>query len=87
MHRGAVFVGCDNVPVTMEEMIAACKEHGPFQGNVRFTGTEETVGKVIGSEASNAALGWKPKYDGFVHFMKSTGGKDWYSASTATAAG
>jgi nucleoside-diphosphate-sugar epimerase len=79
MYRKRVFIGCDESPVTLTELVNACKEYGGYEGNVSFVGPPGPVGKVITGKASQEELGWKPKYESFVSFMKSTGGKDWYT--------
>lgn len=79
MHRKQVFIGCDDAPLTLQEVVDACKQHAGYEGDVKFTGGQEPVGKTITGKASWKALAWEPKYNGFVSFMKSTGGEDWYS--------
>lgn len=79
MYRKQVFIGCDDAALTFQELVDACKEHAGYEGDVKFTGDDASVGKTITGKASQKALAWAPKYDGFVSFMESTGGKDWYS--------
>lgn len=84
MHRNQVFIGCDEAPLTFTEMVNACKEHAGYKGDVKFTGTADSAGKTITGKASQKVLGWAPKYNGFVSFMKDTGGTDWYSETPAS---
>lgn len=86
MHRKRIFIGCDEAPLTFTELVDACKQHAGYKGDVKFVGTDGPVGKTITGKASQKALDWTPKYDGFVSFMKSTGGKDWYSEIDALPA-
>lgn len=77
--KGEVFIGCDDHPLTFQEMMDACTEYGPFEGEVQFSGIPSAPGKTVDSKASRAKLRWAPKYTSFVEFMKTTSGKDWYS--------
>lgn len=83
-HRGRVFIGTDNVPVSFADMMVACISSGVFQGNVTFTGTEAEAtskGKRVTNHETRKALGgWLPKYPSFKQFMEA-GGNDFYSQS------
>lgn len=85
-YRGRVFLGCDGVPVTFEEMMASIMASGQLPGRVTFTGAEgPSKGKRINNNATRAELGWEPKYqDGMTGFFAG-GGEDWYSMQARSA--
>jgi nucleoside-diphosphate-sugar epimerase len=92
-YRGAVFVGCDNHPLTFQEMVDACVASGQFgagAGSVTFTGTPENgggLGKVVTNDATRRQLGgWTPKYDSFQDFFLKQGGQDVYNSGAAAKA-
>ena len=81
--RGQVFLGCDNHPLTFQEMMDACTASGCFPPCVvEFTGTAEAggAGKRVNNDASRARLGgWRPQYDSFQAFFQA-GGQDYYNS-------
>jgi len=70
--RGQVFMGCDNTPVSrqdiMDAMIRSDKYEGEFKG---FTKTDGPLGKKMNNNATREALGWQPKYGSFAGFVAS----------------
>eukprot|EP00879_Flechtneria_rotunda_P005880 GHRR01006186.1.p1 GENE.GHRR01006186.1~~GHRR01006186.1.p1 ORF type:complete len:376 (+),score=78.33 GHRR01006186.1:170-1297(+) len=82
--QGQVFVGCDNNPLTFQEMVDACFESGQFTGSVKFTGMPNNgggKGKQVDNGYSRQQLGgWQPKYPSFKQFFMD-GGKDYYNTS------
>jgi nucleoside-diphosphate-sugar epimerase len=93
MFRGEIFLGCDNHPLTFDEMVRACESSGlaAYQppGKVKFTGPPPPEGAAAGrgKRANNDATrrrlgGWTPKYDSFEAFFSPEGahGKDWYGS-------
>jgi nucleoside-diphosphate-sugar epimerase len=79
-YRSQIFVGCDNAPVTFEDMVKACIDSGAFEGSVQFTGTDPASGKRMYNRRTKDQLGWEPKYSSFVDFMHSCKAKDWYAS-------
>lgn len=82
--RGQVFIGCDNHPVTFQDMMTACTASNvpSLQGEVRWTlpESESTKGKKVSNPKTREILGgWKPKYDSFEQFVKVNGAKDIYN--------
>eukprot|EP00873_Tetraselmis_striata_P042185 jgi/Tetstr1/462449/TSEL_007447.t1 len=80
--RGELYVGCDGVPVSYEEMMDAWEAatgHG-----CTFTGAPPeggaASGKRMSNAASRAALGWAPKYPSFAEFC-AAGASDYYTTS------
>lgn len=80
-HKGRVFVGCDNHPVTFQDMMDATTASGKFEGSCTFTGQEGgDPGKRVSNDKTCKALKWKPKYTSFVSFMQG-GAEDFYTTS------
>merc|ERR1711963_1258812 len=80
-HREQVFVGCDGVPVTFQDMMDATVATGKYEGGCVFTGQEgDDKGKRVSNLKTKAALGWEPKYKSFVSFMEA-GAEDSYTTS------
>eukprot|EP00271_Cylindrocystis_brebissonii_P000828 TRINITY_DN11011_c0_g1_i1.p1 TRINITY_DN11011_c0_g1~~TRINITY_DN11011_c0_g1_i1.p1 ORF type:complete len:364 (-),score=45.21 TRINITY_DN11011_c0_g1_i1:659-1750(-) len=72
-HRGKAFMGCDNHPVSREEVMRITVNSGKFQGNFTgFTVTDGPLGKRMNNDETRKALrGWKPKYPSFAAFLLS----------------
>ncbi|PSC68244.1 NAD(P)-binding domain [Micractinium conductrix] len=86
-YRGRVFLGCDGVPVTFEDMMAATLDSGAFSGSVTFTGPEGPVkGKRMSNPATRKQLQWEPKYPSYAQFMRDSKAHDWYSEQEAKMA-
>ncbi|CAK9259513.1 unnamed protein product, partial [Sphagnum jensenii] len=71
MTRGQIFLGCDNTPVSRQEIMDVLKqnksfESGDFQG---FTVADGPLGKKITNYETRRKLGWQPKYGSFASFV------------------
>ncbi|CAK9199281.1 unnamed protein product [Sphagnum troendelagicum] len=71
MTRGQIFLGCDNTPVSRQEIMDVLKqnksfERGDFQG---FTVADGPLGKKITNNETRRKLGWQPKYGSFASFV------------------
>ncbi|GJP46430.1 hypothetical protein CLOM_g5717 [Closterium sp. NIES-68] len=68
--RGRVFMGCDNHPVSRQELLEQTVRSGRFEGEFKgFTGTEGPLGKRMCNEATRTELGWEPTHKSFAHFL------------------
>ncbi|KAH7678818.1 NAD(P)-binding domain-containing protein [Dioscorea alata] len=68
--RNRVFVGCDNHPLSRQEIMDAVSQSGKFDKNFNgFTGTDDPLGKKIYNTKTRAELGWEPKYQSFRQFL------------------
>eukprot|EP00850_Spirogloea_muscicola_P002785 SM000011S18963 [mRNA] locus=s11:167333:169836:+ [translate_table: standard] len=68
--RGKVFMGCDNTPLSRQELMDATTGSGLFEGLFTgFTATNGPLGKRMCNHETRAALGWKPKYGSFFEFL------------------
>lgn len=78
-YRGKVFLGCDNVPVTFEDMMKGIEASGELPGKATFTGPASAVkGKRMNNDMTRKQLQWEPKYGGGIEKFFADGGKDWY---------
>jgi len=69
--KSRVFLGCDNNPVSKEDMMDACYASGKFgDDKVVFTSTVGSTGRSMNDDATRSAVNWKPTYDSFQLFMK-----------------
>ena len=50
LYRGQVFLGCDNHPISFQNMMDATFLSGEYKGQCKFTGEEK---EFAGKEASN----------------------------------
>ncbi|CAI5535438.1 unnamed protein product [Closterium sp. Naga37s-1] len=68
--RGQIFMGCDNHPLSRQELMDLTVRSGRFEGEFKgFTGTEGPLGKRMCNDATRAALGWEPTHKSFAHFL------------------
>ena len=89
-YRSRVFVGCDDKPVTFEDMMASIEKSGVLPGHVVFTEKDGggNLGKKMTNDATRRQLQWSPKYSSIVDFFKEHQANDWYvSHQDATKAG
>lgn len=79
-YRSQVFVGCDNAPVTFQEMMDSIESSDVLPGKVVFTEKEggANLGKIMSNAKTRERLQWSPKYDTICDFFRN-GGNDWYS--------
>ncbi|GAQ92467.1 hypothetical protein KFL_010200030 [Klebsormidium nitens] len=69
--RGETFMGCDNHPVTRQEIMDIALESGHFKGPFRgFEGKEGGQGKKMHNDLTRAKLGWQPRYHSFADFFE-----------------
>ena len=86
-YRSKVFLGCDNVPVTFEDMMKAIEASGELPGKTTFTGAASAVkGKKMNNNQTREQLQWQPKYQGIEKFF-ADGGKDWYCVENKAPVG
>ncbi|WVZ71141.1 hypothetical protein U9M48_019761 [Paspalum notatum var. saurae] len=68
--RGQVFVGCDNEPLSREEIMDRVNKSGKFDTEFQgFTGTGGPLGKRMENSRTRAEIGWQPKYPSFTQFL------------------
>lgn len=68
--RGRVFVGCDNQPLSRQEIMDRVNRSGKFDGKFEgFTGTDGPLGKRMDNSKTRAEIGWEPKYPSFTEFL------------------
>ncbi|XP_006645894.1 uncharacterized protein LOC102703541 [Oryza brachyantha] len=69
--RARVFVGCDNQPLSRQEIMdlvnRSAKFDTKFQG---FTGTYGPLGKSMENSKTRAQIGWQPNYPSFAEFLQ-----------------
>ncbi|XP_077218987.1 uncharacterized protein LOC143853138 isoform X2 [Tasmannia lanceolata] len=69
--RGRVFLGCDNHPVSRQELMDCVSKSGKFSKKFEgFTGTDGPLGKWLNNSRTRAEIGWEPKYASFSHFLE-----------------
>lgn len=81
-YRGQVFVGCDDRPVSFEDMMASIERAGlaGLEGHVTFSAGEAggtDAGKRMGNEKTRETLGWTPKHKSVEDFFERDG-EDWW---------
>ncbi|KAF7043338.1 hypothetical protein CFC21_052708 [Triticum aestivum] len=68
--RGRVFVGCDNQPLSRQEIMDRVNRSEKFDGKFEgFTGTDGPLGKRMDNSKTRAEIGWEPKYPSFTEFL------------------
>ncbi|KAL6849924.1 hypothetical protein ACP4OV_020551 [Aristida adscensionis] len=68
--RGRVFVGCDNEPLSRQEIMDRVNLSGKFDTKFHgFTGTDGPLGKRMENSKTRAEIGWQPKYPTFMEFL------------------
>ncbi|KAI4997156.1 hypothetical protein ZWY2020_052498 [Hordeum vulgare] len=68
--RGRVFVGCDNQPLSRQEIMDRVNRSGKFDGKFEgFTGADGPLGKKMDNSKTRAEIGWEPKYPSFTEFL------------------
>lgn len=75
-----MYIGCDNNPLSFQDMMDATFACGKFAGSCEFTGEGGDPGKKVNNSKTRAAVKWEPKYGSFVAFMKG-GADDFYATS------
>uniref|UniRef100_A0A2P2KDI4 NAD(P)-binding domain-containing protein n=1 Tax=Rhizophora mucronata TaxID=61149 RepID=A0A2P2KDI4_RHIMU len=68
--RGCIFLGCDNHPLSRQEVMDLVAKSGKFNKKfIGFTGTTDPLGKRLNNSKTRAEIGWEPKYTSFAHFL------------------
>ncbi|RCV25438.1 hypothetical protein SETIT_5G166600v2 [Setaria italica] len=68
--RGRIFVGCDNEPLSRQEIMDRVNRSGKFDTKFQgFTGTDGPLGKRMENSKTRAEIGWQPKYPSFTEFL------------------
>jgi len=68
--RSRVFVGCDNEPLSRQEIMDRVNRSGKFDTKFQgFTGTDGPLGKRMENPKTRAEIGWQPKCPSFTEFL------------------
>ncbi|OAE27522.1 hypothetical protein AXG93_3857s1200 [Marchantia polymorpha subsp. ruderalis] len=69
-HRGQIFLGCDNHPVSRQEIMDAVNKSGKYDKKFEgFTSSEGPLGKRMNNNRTRRMTGWEPKYESFPSFL------------------
>ncbi|KAK7245712.1 hypothetical protein RIF29_40561 [Crotalaria pallida] len=69
--RGKIFLGCDNHPLSRQEIMDLVNQSGKFSKKFeKFTGTDDPLGKRLDNSKTRDEVGWEPKYSSFAHFLE-----------------
>ncbi|XP_027345130.1 uncharacterized protein LOC113857437 [Abrus precatorius] len=70
--RGHIFLGCDDNPLSRQEMMDLVNKSGKFSKKFdKFTGTDGPLGKRLNNTRTRQEVGWEPKYPSFARFLES----------------
>ncbi|KAJ0093114.1 hypothetical protein Patl1_25574 [Pistacia atlantica] len=68
--RGRIFLGCDNHPLSRQEVMDLVCKSGKFSKKFEgFTGTNDPLGKRLNNSKTREEIGWEPKYPSFAQFL------------------
>ncbi|KAF6998543.1 hypothetical protein CFC21_014658 [Triticum aestivum] len=68
--RARIFLGCDNKPLSRQEIMDAVNKSGKFDTEFQgFTGTGGPLGKRMENSKTRADIGWEPQYPSFTEFL------------------
>ncbi|XP_021594591.1 uncharacterized protein LOC110601673 [Manihot esculenta] len=68
--RGRIFLGCDNHPLSRQEVMDLVAKSGKFSKKFEgFTGTGDPLGKKLNNMKTREEVGWEPKYPSFADFL------------------
>ncbi|XP_074557869.1 uncharacterized protein LOC141813786 isoform X2 [Curcuma longa] len=68
--RSQVFLGCDNHPLSRQEIMDYVNQSGRFSKKFQgFTASDGPLGKRMNNSKTRAALGWEPKFTSFPEFL------------------
>ncbi|KAG6517418.1 hypothetical protein ZIOFF_020808 [Zingiber officinale] len=68
--RSQVFLGCDNHPLSRQEIMDYVNQSGRFSNKFQgFTASDGPLGKRMNNSKTRAALGWEPKFTSFSEFL------------------
>uniref|UniRef100_A0A0D9Y8J2 NAD-dependent epimerase/dehydratase domain-containing protein n=1 Tax=Oryza glumipatula TaxID=40148 RepID=A0A0D9Y8J2_9ORYZ len=69
-YRGRIFLGCDNKPLSRQEIMDSVNRSGKFDTKFQgFTGTDGPLGKKMENSRTRSEIGWEPKYPSFTEFL------------------
>ncbi|KAK9664273.1 hypothetical protein RND81_14G030300 [Saponaria officinalis] len=69
--RGRVFLGCDNHPLSRQEIMELVNKSGKFDKKFEaFTGTDGVLGKRLNNSKTRKELQWEPTYASFAQFLE-----------------
>ncbi|CAL5213886.1 unnamed protein product [Lathyrus oleraceus] len=70
--RGQIFLGCDNHPLSRQEMMDLVNRSGKFSKKFdKFSATDGPLGKKLNNTRTRREVGWEPKYPSFADFLSS----------------
>jgi hypothetical protein len=68
--RSRIFVGCDNHPLSRQEIMDLVNRSGKFNKKFEaFIGTDGPLGKKMNNSQTREEIGWEPKYPSFPAFL------------------
>lgn len=68
--RSRLFLGCDNHPVSRQEVMDLVAKSGKFDPTfMGFTGNDGVLGKKLDNSKTREEIGWEPKYKSFAHCL------------------
>ncbi|CAN8287213.1 unnamed protein product [Cochlearia groenlandica] len=68
--KGGVFLGCDNHPLSRQEVMDLMAQSGKFDNKFKgFTSTSGPLGKKLNNARTRSEIGWEPKYPSFAQFF------------------
>ncbi|KAF8394514.1 hypothetical protein HHK36_020724 [Tetracentron sinense] len=65
--RSRIFLGCDNHPLSRQEVMDLVNKSGKF--SKKFEGTHDPLGKRLNNSKTREEIGWEPKYSSFAQFL------------------
>ncbi|KEH31419.1 NAD(P)-binding rossmann-fold protein, putative [Medicago truncatula] len=70
--RKQIFLGCDNHPLSRQEMMDLVNRSGKFSKKFdKFNVTDGPLGKRLNNTRTRQEVGWEPQYPSFAHFLAS----------------
>lgn len=68
--RGRTFLGCDNHPLSRQEVMELVTRSGKFSKKFEgFIGTGASLGKRLNNSKTRVEICWEPKYSSFAQFL------------------
>ncbi|XP_074339623.1 uncharacterized protein LOC141677541 [Apium graveolens] len=68
--RGQIFLGCDNHPLSRQEVMDIVEKSGKFSKKFEgFTGKNDPLGKKLDNSKTRKEIGWEPKYQSYAQFL------------------
>eukprot|EP00250_Pteridium_aquilinum_P020988 c25001_g5_i1 orf=55-1065(+) len=70
-YHKEVFMGCDNHPLSRQEIMNIVNESGKFEDKFEaFTGIDGPLGKKMNCNRTRSKTGWQPKHASFAEFIQ-----------------